>query len=39
MRGMGLHPESEPELAHVVNGRAPRAFVEALAETRGRCCR
>ena len=28
--------ESEPELAHAVNGGAPRAFAEALAETGGR---
>ena len=27
--------ESEPELAHAVNGGAPRAFAEALAETGG----
>jgi dTDP-4-dehydrorhamnose reductase len=28
--------ESEPELAHAVNGGAPRAFSETLAETGGR---
>ena len=28
--------ESEPELAHAVNGGAPRAFAETLAETGGR---
>ena len=28
--------ESEPELAHAVNGGAPRAFAEALLETGGR---
>ena len=28
--------ESEPDLAHAVNGGAPRAFAEALAETGGR---
>ena len=28
--------ESEPELAHAVNGGAPGAFAEALAETGGR---